>query len=437
MREEPIGQVEVELDGDFGAYGRGDVRGIPAGDKLTIQGWTIGGDSIPIGVELIDAAGAKVADVAIDQSRPDIAEAFPEVPGVSSSGFRAILRAEGSGTLQVQVAVRFEDGTVAAMAGLRFIVQGEDSDAAPTFSMVSTDRESEKVMVGREEWLYLRRDSNDILAQHTGKLRFEPAQLSEWREVLEGRVSQSERMGAAWSCAIAPDKESVYPEYLPEKIVPVDRRPVHEFLDVAHEAGTPVVYPLDRLLEAKRRGEVYPKVDTHWNYRGAYIGYRTLCEALGEQGFDLRLLEEDEVEWVERETEGDLGSKVRPETIVGTTIAPALKQPRGRQVSDNEVFNHGRVACFEKAGSGHRCVVFGESFTPFMLPFLKETFQRLVFVHTSMFVEEILEQERPDVILSLPTERFLIRVPDDANALADLRATALRKGGELPWPALS
>jgi hypothetical protein len=54
-----------------------------------------------------------------------------------------------------------------------------------------------------------------------------------------------------------------------------------------------------------------------------------------------------------------------------------------------------------------------------------------------MFVTETLEQERPDVILSLPTERFLIRVPDDANALAELRATTLRKGGELPWPALS
>jgi alginate O-acetyltransferase complex protein AlgJ len=434
-----IDQVEVELDGSFGERGRGDVRGVPAGDQLTIQGWIIGRDSIPTGIELSDAAGAKVADVAIDQSRPDIAEAFSEVPGASNSGFRAILRAQGSGSLQVRVSVRFDDGTVGAMAGLRFVVQGDDDDGdgAPTFSMVATDRESEKVMFGQEDWLYLRRDSNDILAQHTGKLRFEAAQLAEWREVLKGRVLHGERLGAAWSCAVAPDKESVYPEYLPKKIVPVERRPVHEFLDVARQVRAPVAYALDRLLEAKGQGEVYPKVDTHWNYRGAYIGYRVLCESLREQGIDLKLLEEDEVEWVERETEGDLGSKVRPQSIVGTTVAPALKEPRGRLVSDNEVFNHGRVACFEKAGAGLRCVVFGESFTPFMLPFLKETFLRLVFVHTSMFVTEILEQERPDVILSLPTERFLIRVPDDANALAELRATTLRKGGELPWPALS
>jgi SGNH hydrolase-like domain, acetyltransferase AlgX len=436
LREAVVDQVQVELEPSFGEHGRGDLRGIPAGERLTLQGWVIGREATPIGVELSYGTGKRLADVAIDQSRPDVAAAFPDAPGVPDCGFRAVLRAEGSGRLRIRISVRFDDGPTAPMASLDFDVDG-DPDAEPTLTAVATDRESEKVMFGQEGWLYLRRDSNDILAQHTGQLRFEPAQLAEWGEVLRGRMQQSERLGAVWSCAVAPDKESVYPEYLPEKIVPVERRPVHEFLDLAAAVGAPVVYPLDRLLEAKRDGEVYPRIDTHWNYRGAYIGYRALCESVRDRGLDLEMLQEDAIEWVEREAKGDLGSKVRPDPVVGTTIAPTLKNPSGRLVSDNEVFNHGRVACFEQAGTGLRCVVFGESFTPFMLPFLKETFQRLVFVHTSMFVPEILEQERPDVVLSLPTERFLIRVPEDGNAIAELRATALRKGGELPWTALT
>jgi alginate O-acetyltransferase complex protein AlgJ len=427
LREAGIDHVEVEPAPGFAGHGRGDVRGIAARERLTIQGWVIGSRSPAVAVELRNGAG-KIADVAIDRERPDIAEAA----GVTECGFRAMLQAEGSGRLDLQVSVRFEDGTVSEMANMRCQIRGRA--ARPTLSVLAADSESEKVMVGRDGWLYLRRDSNDVLAQHTGKLRFDAEQLTQWGEVLEGRLRESERLGAVFACAVAPDKESIYPEFLPSRIVRVERRPVHEFLDVAEGVGLPVAYPLDRLSEAKRDGEVYSKVDTHWNYRGAYIAYRVLCESVRDQGFDLELLEENEVEWVEHETEGDLGSKVWPEPIVGTTIAPALKRPRGHAVFDNEVFNHGRVACFEQNEAGPKAVIFGESFTPFLLPFLKETFQRLVFVHTSTFVREILEWERPDVVLSLPTERFLIRVSDDADAFAELQATAERKGGSLPWP---
>jgi len=427
----------VERGASFDAHGRGHMHGVVEDGRLTIHGWVLGEEAIPIGVELTDGGSRRIAELAIDQHRPDIAEAFPEVPGSSTAGFKATLRPVGAGVGRIHALVSFDDGSVGEMAILSCRIDGDgEAEDEPAWAVVSEDRENEKVMVGSAGWLYLRRDRNDILAQHTGKLRFEPEQLTAWRQVLAGRVKESEDRGAAWACLVAPDKESVYPEHLPTKIVPVERRPVHEFLDVAAEAGAPVSYPLEQLRAAKRDFDVYPKVDTHWNYRGAYIAYRVLCDELLDRGVELSVLEEDDVEWVERETKGDLGSKISPEPIVGTTIAPRLRRPRSRQVADNEVVNHGWVLSFEGSEPGLSCVVFGESFTHFMLPFLKESFQRMVFVHTSMFVPEILDHERADVIVSLPTERFLIQVPNDANAIAELRATALRKGGTLPWPDL-
>jgi hypothetical protein len=105
-------------------------------------------------------------------------------------------------------------------------------------------------------------------------------------------------------------------------------------------------------------------------------------------------------------------------------------------VYDNEVNNHGRVKIFERPNpDAPTCVVFGESFAEALLIFLRESFRRLVFVHTSMFIDEIVEQERPDVVLSIPIERFLIRVPDDTDALMRLQATVRAKGGKLPWSA--
>ncbi len=433
-----IDQVEVELSPDFSNHGRGQMRGLTDAAGLTIQGWVLGHRSLPLTVELCDRLGRTIVESPIDQPRDDIGEAFPDVPGASHCGFGVTLSPSASGRGRIHVNALFEDGSSALFGTVGCEVEGEEAEGAEVeWAVATANDESQKVLFGTEGWLYLRRDTNDILGQHTGRVTLEPEQRAAWREVLEGRMRESERLGLTWSCVVAPDKESVYPEYLPKEIVPVARRPIHEFLGLAEEIGAPVSYPLDRLLSAKGEYELYPRTDTHWNYRGAYVAYREFCDDLLARGVDLDVVEEDEVEWIDDVTEGDLGVKVHPEPIVGPTIRPSLRRNRARSAADNGVSNHGHVESFEQPGDGPRCVLFGESFALFLLPFLKETFQRLVFVHTSMFVSEILEHERPDVVLSLPLERFLIRVPKDENALDELRATARRKGGDLPWPAPS
>ena len=59
------------------------------------------------------------------------------------------------------------------------------------------------------------------------------------------------------------------------------------------------------------------------------------------------------------------------------------------------------------------CVLLGDSFSYRMLPFLAETFGRLVFVHRPTIDFELIAEERPAVVASLLAERFLVRVPFD------------------------
>lgn len=430
-----IERLEVELDPEFHQSGRGHVRGIAMPGWLAIQGWAIGHDSLPVAVELSDESGEVIGEAPIEVPRQDIAEAFAGVPGASTSGFALHLRPQGSGASKLSLTVSFEDGESVPLGTLSCEVTGGDSGNGLGWEPATEARESEKVLFGKEGWLYLRRDSNNILGQQTGEVKLDPEQRQRWREVLGERMAVRDRLGTTWSCVVAADKESVYPEYLPDEITPVERRPVHEFLDLAGEVGAPVSYALDRLLASKGESELYARTDTHWNYRGAYLAYLQFCEEVARQGQELEVLREDELEWVAAEVAGDLGSKVLPEPLTGPTIRARLNQSRSRLVFDNEVTNHGRIMCFERPDPGPKCVLFGESFAYFLLPFLKETFQRLVYVHTSMFVGGVLERERPDVVFSLPLERFLVRIPSDANAYEELVATARRKGGELPWTA--
>jgi alginate O-acetyltransferase complex protein AlgJ len=432
LRHVVVDQIKVDLSADFQQCGLGQMRYLPDRGHLSIQGWVIGRNAVPLRVELSNQDGEPIADVAIDQLRPDIAGSFPNAPGSSGCGFTVSLRPKGSGASRVQVTVAFDDGVKKELGSVGCVVAGDEAGSgAVGWSIID---ESEKVLFGKQGWLFLHGDTNDILGQHTGKVKMGAARRAAWRRVLEGRVAACERLGIPWHCIVVPDKESVYPEYLPDEVVPSARRPIHELLEVAASAGAPVSYALDRLLAAKQEDELYPRTDTHWNFCGAYVAYQMFCDEVRARGVDVDVLQEEDLEWVEETIEGDLGRKVRPEPMTSSMFLVRFRRPRSRLVFDNEVRNHGRVKCFERDRPGPSCVLFGESYSDYLVPFLQESFQRLVFVHTSMFIADVLEREQPDAVLSLPVERFMIRVPSDVGALAELAATARRKGGGLPWP---
>ncbi|MFL5832847.1 MAG: alginate O-acetyltransferase AlgX-related protein [Solirubrobacterales bacterium] len=436
-----IDSVEARQTCDFMQHGHGRLRATPRGSVLEIQGWVLGKGRRPVAVEVVEGERQKLAEAKFGEERPDIAEAFPDHPSARKSGFKLILAADGSGFSLIRLRVRFEDGGAAEFGSIALSVgDGSGTNRQAGSQGITWEnrqaavRDSEKVLFGRDGWLYLQRDANDVVGQHTGRVRFEKDQLVRWHEVLKRRKEVCERHGALWTCLVAPDKESVYPEHLPEAVKPASRRPIDDFLDVAARAGAPVTYGRDVLLPQKHEGDLYARTDTHWNHLGAYFVYHWLCRDLMQRGVALEPVEDGALQWSEDVVEGDLGSKVEPEALKGPIIRIRVHPERGRLTFQNGITNHARVMTFEREGKpGPSCVLFGESFADYLLVFLKETFQKLTFVHTSLLVEEVLVAERPDVVLSLPLERFLIRVPDDRNALEQLQAVAGRKGGSLPW----
>jgi hypothetical protein len=434
-----IDSVEVHFASDFLQLGNGRLQAVHKGGDLTIQGWVIGHNSLPVELELVDEGDFLIASTTISELRLDIAKAFPDVPEAGSSGFRLLLSAEGTGRSEIHARVRFSDGSRSTLGRLETNLSVESRRGWIRRGVLWTERspaaeDQEKVLFGQDGWLYLRRDSNDVLGQQTGKVKLDAENLDRWRQVLEDRMAIAERTDTVWSCLVAADKESVYPEYLPETIKLSERRPVHDFLEVAQGVGAPVRYALDGLAERKHEAELYPRTDTHWNFRGAYFAYRMICRDLIERGVPIEEVEESSIEWSERMIKGDLGSKVGPEPLTSPTTVAKLSGQRGHKTFDNEIVNHGRVMRFEGGSSNDlTCVMFGESFAHHLLGFFKETFKSLVFVHTSMLVEEVLQQEHADVVVSIPLERFLMRIPDDQNGLAQLEAVSVRKGGDLPW----
>lgn len=131
------------------------------------------------------------------------------------------------------------------------------------WTAVEPPAERDKVLVGRDGWLFLQHDRNDVVGQHTGRVRPGRQWRRAWKDVLRSRLAAISELGPVWICQICPDKESVYPEYLPADITPAARRPVHDLLDISRALRAPVGYPLDELSAAKPNGPLYHKTDTH------------------------------------------------------------------------------------------------------------------------------------------------------------------------------
>ena len=270
-----------------------------------------------------------------------------------------------------------------------------------------------KVVRGRDDWLFLHRDTNQVMGQQSGEIRLTPHQLMQWRIVLDTRAAWVERQGARYVFMVAPNAASIYPEMLPEGFASSPHRPVHQLLEHLAAAGSPatVRFPEAELKELKRDGAPYARNDTHWSDPGAFRAYEVMLDALG-PGVETRRVEPGRLELATDVVPGDLGRHVEPHVLAEHVFAH-VREPRARLVADNRVFNTGRTIAYECPGAPGSCVLLGDSFSYRMLPYLAETFGRLVFVHRPTLDFELVAEERPAVVASLLTERFLVRVPFD------------------------
>jgi hypothetical protein len=293
-----------------------------------------------------------------------------------------------------------------------------------------------KFIRGKDGWLFLAGDVNDVLAQQGGKREFSAEQLEWMRLLLEERSAWLAERGAPYFYLVAPEAHSVYPEMLPDDFEVAKRRPVHQLIEHLEGHGAHrISYPLEELWEQRHR-PIYSKTGTHWTQLGALVALEALAERMSGVMPVTRLTEED-VSLVEHMRAGDLGLKVDPPER-SLDISLEIRNPRSALDYDNRIYNQGRRIEYEGSKGDRTCLVFGDSSAYALLHLLAEGFRRLVFGHIHTLDRSLVEEVKPDVVITVMTERFLVRPPDDSNApmLSELEKEKLAAGALLPRSAV-
>ncbi|MGH6862529.1 MAG: alginate O-acetyltransferase AlgX-related protein, partial [Phyllobacterium sp.] len=287
-----------------------------------------------------------------------------------------------------------------------------------TDDFVSTSRadKSKKYLLGKDGWIFLDHDSNRVIDQITGRHGLDRQGIDAWCQLIAERDAYVASTGAQHLVFVAPNKELVYSEQLPDWVELAEQRPIHQILTaLGPQRASRILYPLEALRAGKAQGLTYPKTDTHWSGFGAYIGYQEFCKGLSQSGIEPLRLEPSRVSFEEVAYVGDLGVKFEP-AVSAPTLSARIENAAGKLAFDNRIPNRGRIRVFvNKDATLPRCVMFGDSFGGNLLPFLKESFSTLVYVYGKSFDREMIEAFRPDVVLSQFVERFLIEPPVDTD----------------------
>lgn len=277
-----------------------------------------------------------------------------------------------------------------------------------------------------------RGDSNETIEHSTGQRAVSEVLVRGWQRLLEYRHAWLAARGIRYVHVVVPNKEVVYSRFLPAELPPIspERLLCRVANRLATTSGVALVNVLPELLAASVEREVYAKTDTHWNGFGAYHVYRAVIDAIG---IDIRdVVGPERLAYSTTQNAGDIGSKLDP-PVKSEFLHCGVRVPRARVVSDNGVANNGRIrrTVRPESSGGPKLLVFHDSFHNWTLPFFAESFAETVSVHNFQMDHDIVDQERPDVVITELTERFMARLPDDLMGTSTADFVRMKAAGEV------
>ncbi|KWT82790.1 alginate O-acetyltransferase AlgX-related protein [Candidatus Magnetominusculus xianensis] len=277
-----------------------------------------------------------------------------------------------------------------------------------------------QVAFGHDGWLYM--TAIDTIEDYRGNAPFKKEELIKIKGTLLARQRWLRERGIDYYLLVPPNKETIYPEYLPEFINKVSSTTkLDQLITLLDNTTFKIIDLRDSILEAKNNGRLYFKTDTHWNSFGAFMGYQKIINALGKDYPQLvpKAISDFKVTAGARGA-GDLYRLISvadlftDDEVIFTPVTPFKSKDAapGNYVHTYRTPTNPLIVREVDDGRLPKVVVFRDSFFMHPLDFFAEHFRRSVYVWTMTFDTDIIEKEHPDIVITEIVERNLYTLKD-------------------------
>jgi hypothetical protein len=267
------------------------------------------------------------------------------------------------------------------------------------------------VVKGRNHWLFYADDGG--MDDFTNEKPMPPELLTAWRQTMFRARDWCRAHGIAYVFTIAPDKHAIYPEQFDPNIRQLSSLSrIDQVMTATIDTGV-VVDVRQAVMAGKKTERLYHVTDTHWNSRGAFLAYQQLITAIGYQVPGVGPA------WPRSDFEAS--SRV----VLGQDLAGMMGLKRSLSEEDLRLTpKHQRYVVVEPANTAAsagearivteipgselpRAVMFRDSFTSALAPFLSEHFSRIVYLWQNDFDAEEVLKEHPDIVIQEIVGRHL------------------------------
>ena len=269
---------------------------------------------------------------------------------------------------------------------------------------------SDNVTIGNSGWLYYTNPTDgDPLSSYKGEDLLNEKQLAKIADNMMKTKENLQKDGIAFAIIIAPNKERVYPEFMPwyYKAPAPDYAALQIYRYLKENTDVSIVYPYEELMKAKEQiGDqalIYHKTDSHWNKLGAYIGTRELLRSLGIALPD----ETDQSLAIARKPDepGDLADMLNLAKYIDPGTTYEIEGLPNESVENTEWDFYGSIRYQTEGADPRKILVVRDSFCSNMAEYIGAAFRSSVMIHIRNFKNEMVREEKPDIVVIEIVER--------------------------------
>ena len=282
---------------------------------------------------------------------------------------------------------------------------------------------TEQVLLGRDGWYFY--TGNHSVEIFRGLRPLADDELSAWKHGLEARRDWLRGQGIDYVFVIAPNKETVYPDFMPAGLEKLGPTRLEQFAEYMQRNSDLDFLDLRPAFAAARKNDgpqnhLYLEEGTHWNARGSMVAYQTILQHLAARIPGLAPLADELWKRVPYDTSGDtwasnmyIGDLSRQREVglmreVGTARSRFLNAGLEGSFGPGRKFLRGT-----EDAQMPRALLFHDSFGPFIENMLAEHFARLECVWSyDLDANEVLALQ-PRIVIDMWVERtFDFRDPN-------------------------
>ncbi len=279
---------------------------------------------------------------------------------------------------------------------------------------------SSNVIVGNNNWFFLSKaGGQDELNYYRSTNPFTPQEIVQWKLALEKRNNWLASQGIHYLLVIAPNKTTVYSEFLPKSINRVRQESrLDQLITYMRENSTVKILDLrDSFRSAKEKELIYHPKDTHWNDLGAFIAYQQIIKTLKIWYPNLNPLSKSNFKIESTYGNSDLinivglTDVIKDKRLTLTLRGKRLAFQTDPQINKPDLPIQQRPVATELGNHNlPKAVMFHDSFADSLKPFLSENFKRIVYLWQDEFDRKIVQKERPEIVIQEMVERKLMDI---------------------------